>query len=44
MASAIAGIEVATKIILYYFHERVWAAISWGHRHKQTTTTDRKED
>jgi uncharacterized membrane protein len=32
LAGAIAGVEVVTKIILYYFHERVWAAIPWGHR------------
>src|SRR4051794_17448813 len=32
LASAIAGVEVITKICLYYFHERVWSAIPWGHR------------
>ena len=32
LAGAIAGVEVVTKIILYYFHERVWAAIPWGRR------------
>ena len=29
-AGAIAGIEVLTKMILYYFHERAWNKISWG--------------
>ena len=29
-AGAIASIETLTKIILYYFHERVWSAIEWG--------------
>lgn len=29
-AGWIAGIEVGTKIILYYFHERAWAMIRWG--------------
>lgn len=29
-AGAIALTEVFTKIILYYFHERVWSSISWG--------------
>ena len=30
LAGAIAGIEVITKIFLYYAHERGWAHISWG--------------
>ncbi|WP_374281658.1 DUF2061 domain-containing protein [Novosphingobium sp.] len=29
-AGAIAGTEVITKVLLYYFHERVWASIGWG--------------
>ena len=29
-AGAIAGIEVATKMFLYYGHERVWDKIKWG--------------
>jgi len=32
IASTIAGLEVFTKIMLFYFHERVWALIPWGHR------------
>jgi len=31
-AGTIAGTEVATKIVLYYCHERVWAIIPWGRR------------
>ena len=30
VAGAIAGTEVVTKILLYYFHERVWSSIGWG--------------
>lgn len=30
-AGSIAGTEVVTKILLYYFHERLWASVSWGH-------------
>jgi len=30
LAGSIAGTEVFTKIALYYFHERIWALISWG--------------
>ena len=29
-SSLIAGIEVFTKLFLYYFHERLWNIISWG--------------
>jgi len=31
-AGAIAGTEVFTKIVLFYFHERLWALVPWGHR------------
>lgn len=30
VAASIAGVEVITKIILYYFHERGWNKINWG--------------
>ncbi len=26
----LSGTEVVTKIILYYFHERLWSKIKWG--------------
>ena len=29
-AGAIAISEVLTKMVLYYFHERAWANVSWG--------------
>ena len=29
-AGSIAGTEVITKILLYYFHERAWAHVRWG--------------
>jgi uncharacterized membrane protein len=29
-AASIAGFEVLTKTVLYYWHERVWNRISWG--------------
>jgi uncharacterized membrane protein len=32
LAGTIAAVEVATKIMIYYLHERVWAVIPWGHR------------
>lgn len=32
LAGSIAGVEVVTKILIYYLHERVWAVLPWGHR------------
>ena len=32
LAGAVAVTEVLTKIIIYYFHERVWAWVPWGER------------
>jgi uncharacterized membrane protein len=29
-ATAIAGVEILTKMALYYFHERCWNRIKWG--------------
>jgi uncharacterized membrane protein len=29
---AIGGFEVFTKMILYYFHERVWNKVKWGRK------------
>lgn len=29
-AISIAGVEVATKIVLYYLHERAWRRVAWG--------------
>jgi len=28
-AAGIAGVEVVTKMFLYYFHERIWNRIGW---------------
>jgi uncharacterized membrane protein len=30
LAGTIASIEVLTKILIYYLHERVWAIVPWG--------------
>ena len=30
IAASIASVEVLTKIVLYYFHERIWNKIRWG--------------
>jgi uncharacterized membrane protein len=29
-ASSLAAAEIATKIAIYYGHERIWALIPWG--------------
>ena len=31
-AISIGGLEVITKLILYYLHERVWTRLAWGVR------------
>ncbi len=31
-ALSIGGIEIFTKMILYFFHERIWNTIKWGKR------------
>lgn len=30
LAGGIASVEVITKMVLYYVHERVWTRIGWG--------------
>ncbi len=30
LATAIASIDFITKLILYFFHERIWNKIKWG--------------
>ena len=30
LAASIAGFEVLTKMILYFFHERAWSRVDWG--------------
>jgi uncharacterized membrane protein len=32
LAGGIAAIEVVTKILIYYLHERLWASVPWGQR------------
>tara|TARA_B100001057_G_scaffold136062_1_gene135559 strand:+ start:4861 stop:5082 length:222 start_codon:yes stop_codon:yes gene_type:complete len=29
-AGMIAGLEIITKVTIYYFHERLWSYIKWG--------------
>jgi uncharacterized membrane protein len=30
LALAISGMEIFTKIFLYYVHERIWNRVKWG--------------
>jgi len=39
LAGAIAGTEVITKILLFYFHERAWSLVRWGHRAEPVVET-----
>ena len=39
-AGAIAGTEVITKITLFYFHERAWSLVRWGHRREELLSGD----
>lgn len=29
-ATAIVSIEVVVKIVVYFFHERIWTKVRWG--------------
>lgn len=31
-AASIASVETVTKVVLFYLHERAWAATSWGRK------------
>ena len=39
LASGIAFTELLTKIVLYWFHERVWNKIEWGKSNDTSNTT-----
>jgi uncharacterized membrane protein len=30
LATSIASVDFLTKLILYFFHERIWNKIKWG--------------
>lgn len=30
LAAIIGGLEMLIKLILYFFHERIWNRVSWG--------------
>jgi len=30
IAASIASIDFMTKIVLYFFHERIWNVVKWG--------------
>lgn len=32
MAAAIVSIEVLIKIVIYFWHERIWSNIKWGRK------------
>ena len=40
IATIIMSCEVVTKMILYYFHERIWYKINFGIQHKRKKIND----
>ena len=34
IAISISSVESITKVVLFYFHERVWARVQWGRADK----------
>ena len=40
IAGSITGVELLTKVALYYFHERIWAAKSGGETNRSGPLTD----
>ena len=34
LAASISGLEVFTKIVLYYVHERVWSRLQFGRQYQ----------
>ena len=40
----IGGIEMFTKMILYYFHERIWFKINLGLPHRKTDAKSKKSE
>lgn len=42
-AASIASVETVTKVLLFYFHERVWAVVPWG-RHPPVPTSSPAAD
>ena len=39
----IGGVEVITKLLLYYFHERIWFRVNLGLPHRNQDTNKEKE-
>ncbi len=40
VSGGIAGVEVVTKILLYYLHERAWGRISFGRQPRPLTVEE----
>lgn len=39
-AASIAGVETITKVVLFYAHERAWAAVPWGRADRSPTPAE----
>ena len=40
----IGGVEIVTKMILYYFHERMWFKINLGLPHRKTENKEKENN
>ncbi len=40
LAVAISGVEIISKMVLYYVHERIWDKFSFGRKKVNTDTMD----
>ncbi len=40
LAVEIGAVEVVSKLMLYYLHERIWSKIGWGSIQAENTTTN----
>jgi uncharacterized membrane protein len=33
-SSAILGVDMVVRLLVYFLHERIWSAIKWGYRNE----------
>tara|TARA_R110000824_G_scaffold288781_2_gene477225 strand:+ start:1934 stop:2377 length:444 start_codon:yes stop_codon:yes gene_type:complete len=44
IAASIAGIEVVTKLMFYYLHERAWNKVAWGNGNGEQPAIDQEDN
>ena len=40
LSLSVGVLEVTSKLVLYYFHERIWNRITWGKKNLPVTFSD----